>query len=240
MGPASPVRPSGEPCWDAALATDTSTKAASRATVGPVCSALLCMESALWGNTRDEQCVKQKAARVLRPPSGGSVWPPIRNPWARRWRLADRTAHPSAIHPYQSGIGDGLALCPLLCSGGSDSRYQGRLFTQRISSYTHNDPIAPACLANQPLRSTTNRQGVENELTVSLVRHLHFTLHMRPETALFHPQITELTEIQWRRLYIFFNTKKARWQKNRSNTMQMWFNWKWLRGGCVYHTERLR
>lgn len=49
MGSASPVMPSGEPCWDTALATDTSTKAASQATVGAVCSALLCMESALGG-----------------------------------------------------------------------------------------------------------------------------------------------------------------------------------------------
>ncbi|KAK5869836.1 hypothetical protein PBY51_024524 [Eleginops maclovinus] len=112
------------------------------------------------------------------------------------WQTVQPRPTPSAIRPYQSRIWDGPALCPLLCSGGSDSCYQGRLFTQRISSYTHNDPIAPACLANQPLRSTTNRQGGENEPTVSLVRHLHFTLHMCPETALFRPQITELTEIQ--------------------------------------------
>lgn len=39
----------GEACWDAALATDTSTKAASWAAAGAVCSALLCVESALGG-----------------------------------------------------------------------------------------------------------------------------------------------------------------------------------------------
>lgn len=49
MGSASPVMPTAEPCWDAALATDTLTKAASRATVEPVCAALLCMESAVGG-----------------------------------------------------------------------------------------------------------------------------------------------------------------------------------------------
>lgn len=62
-------------------------------------------------------------------------------------------------------------------------------------------PKAPVCLANQLLRPTTNRQGGENELTVSLVRHLHFTLHKRPETALFHPQNKWA---DWNTPFVFF------------------------------------
>lgn len=211
MGSASPVMPSGEPCWDAALENDTSTKAASWATVGPVCSALLCMESALGGIKEMSNVLNNKLPGCWDPRQEARCGHPSKNPRAQHWKLADSAAHAHPLcHPPRSVLclgwaWPGLLFCPLLCSGGSDSCYRGRLFTQRISSYTHNDPIAPACLANQLLRSAINRQGGENELTVSLVRHLHFTLHMRPETALFRPQITELTEIQWHRLCFFLS-----------------------------------
>lgn len=175
----------------------------------------------IGGNESDEQCVKQWAAWVPRPPSRLGV-ATHQNPWARHLRLADSPSH---IHPLCHATLSALCLgwaqlgvlfCPLLCSGGSDSCYRERLFTQRISPHTHNDPIGPACLANQLLRSATNRQGGEKELTVSLARHLHFTLHMHPQTALLHPKITELTQIQWCRLYFFsppFYTYKASGQK---------------------------
>lgn len=217
MGSASPVMPSGEPCWDTALGSDTSTKASPQATVGPVCSALLCMESALGGMKAMSSVLNNKLPGC-RDPRQGSVWPPIKTlePGIWGWQIVRPTYTPSATQPYQPCVWVGPSFCPLLCSGGSDSCYRERLFTQRISPHTHNDPIGPACLANQLLRSATNRQGGEKELTVSLARHLHFTLHMHPQTALLHPKITELTQIQWCRLYFFsppFYTYKASGQK---------------------------
>jgi len=200
---------SGEPCWDAALASDISTKAASQDAVGPACSALLCMESAL-GGIKEMSNVLNNRLPGYWDPRQGSVWPPIKTlePSVRGWKTAQLTPTPSAIHCYQPCVCVRLRLdlflCPLLCSGGFDSCYRERLFTQRISPYTHNDPIAPVCLANRLLCSATNRQGGENELTVSLVRHLHFTLHMHLTTALFHPEITELTQIQRWCLYCCF------------------------------------
>lgn len=226
MGSASPVMPSGEPCWDAALATDTLTMAASRATVGAVCSALLCMESALGGIKEMSNVLNNKlpgcwdprqVARCGHPSKPLSLAFEAGRHWSPR-----PPPLPSTPISLVSGLGlagPALLSSALLCSGESDSCYRGRLFTRRISPYTHTHtqwPDSPACLANRLLRPTTNRQGGENELTVSLVRHLHFTLHMRLKTALFRPKITELAEIQWHRLYFFFfffYTYKASWQK---------------------------
>lgn len=79
--------------------------------------------------------------------------------------LADSwaTPTPSAIHRDQSY--DLLFLSSALRSGGCDSCYRGRLFTLRISQYTHNDPRKPpscptARTANQLLaRPPTDKVG---------------------------------------------------------------------------------
>lgn len=212
MGSASPVMPSGEPCWDTALATDTSTKAASRATVGAVCSALLCMESALGGGGGG----RREMSNVLNNKMPG-CWDPRQEARCghpsktlelsiRSWQTVQPTPTPSAIHPYQScvWVGPGWACSSVLCSALVDlTAVTGEGYSLSASLHTHNDPIAPACLTNQLLRSATNRQGGENKLTVSLVRHLHFTLHMR-RRLFFCPQITELIEILRHRLYFLF------------------------------------
>ncbi len=120
MGPASPVMPSGEPCWDAALATDTLTKAASRATVGPVCSALLCMESALGRIKEMSSVLNNKLPGCWDPRQEARCGHPSKTsePGIRGWQTVRPMLTPSAIHPYQScvWVGSGWACSSVLCS----------------------------------------------------------------------------------------------------------------------------
>lgn len=200
MGSASPVMPSGEPCWDAALAADTSTKAASQATVGLVCSALLCMESALGGIKEMSNVLNNKLPGCWDPRQearGGHPSKPL-SPAFESGRQSSLRPPPRPSTPISlmSGlglVGPALLSSALLCSAPVDlTAVTGEGYSLSASfhthTHTHNDPIAPACLANQLLRSATNRQGGENELTMSLARHLHFTLDPRPKTALFRPK----------------------------------------------------
>lgn len=218
MGSASPVMPAVEPCWDAALATDTLTKAASRDAVEPLCAALLCMESAFGGNKGDEQRVKQKKLPGSRDPlSRGLVWSPIthaqhthtKNPTTPKpsggGGLVDSlaTPTPSAIHCDQS--------YDLLFLSSALLRRMWQLLPGKVIHSAHllihaqwppQAALLPHRPHSQPAFSTAaNRQGGESELTMSLVRHFHFTLATWPKTALFiffcRP-ISELTKIRTR------------------------------------------
>lgn len=123
MGSASPVMPSGEPCWDTALGSDTSTKASPQATVGPVCSALLCMESALGGMKAMSSVLNNKPPGC-RDPRQGSVWPPIKTlePGVWGWQIVRPTSTPSATQPYQPcvWVGPSSACSSVLCSAPVD------------------------------------------------------------------------------------------------------------------------
>lgn len=132
------------------------------------------------GKKRDEQCVKQWAPRVPRPPSRSSVWPPITDPWARWLSSADSPATPttSVTRPSRCYV---LLFSPPLCSGGPDSCYQGRLFTLRISQWPPQPPP-------QHLPISTDRQGGENKLTMSLLRHLNFMPLVYLKMVLFWPE----------------------------------------------------
>lgn len=129
------------------------------------------------GKKRDEQCLTQWAPRVPRPPSRSSVWPPITDPWARR--LSSATTPPASVsRPSQCDV---LLFSPPLCSGRSDSCYQGKLFTLRISQWPPPPPP-------RHLRTSTDRQGGENKLTMSLLRHLNFMQLVCLKTAPFWPE----------------------------------------------------
>lgn len=147
MGSASPVMPSGEPCWDAALASDISTKAASQAAVGPVCSALLCMESAL-GRIKEMSNVLNNKLLGCWDPRQGSVWPPIKalEPSIRGCRIAQPTPTPSSIHPYQPCVwaGPGWACSSVLCSALVDlTAVTGKGYSLSASLHTHTMTLQP-------------------------------------------------------------------------------------------------
>lgn len=227
MGSASPVMPTVEACWDTALATDTLTKEASRVTVEPLCAALLCMESALGGIKEMSNVLNNKLPRSWDPRQEAWCGHPskVLEPSILGWQ----TIQPlPLLLPSTPIILTPWFFCPLLCSGGSDSCYQGSLFTLRISQYTNNDPVVRACTTNQLLSSVPNRQGGESKLTMSFVRHMHFTLDICPKTCALLRPITVLTEIQET---LFVGTLA----ENRSNAKQMRFKWKWLLcRGCVH------
>lgn len=194
------------------------------ATVGPVCSALLCMESALKGIKEMSNVLNNKLPGCWDPRQVAQCGHPSK-PLSLAFEAGRQSSpRPPPLPSTPISLVSGLGLAGPALVSSALLWWIWQLLPGKVihwahlsmpSPNTHNDPIAPACLANQLSRLATNRQGGENELTVSLVRHLHFTLHMCPKTALFCPKITELTEIQWHCLYFFFffYTYKALWQK---------------------------
>lgn len=146
MGSASPVMPTAEPCWDAALGTDTLTKAASWATVEPLCAALLCMESAVGG-------IKEMS-NVLNNELPGS-WDPRQEAWCGH---PSKTLEPSiqgwqTVQPRPLSLPStpiSLTTCfSVFCSAPVDLTAVTREgYSLCASLNTHNDPVAPACIAN--------------------------------------------------------------------------------------------
>lgn len=180
MGSASPVAAAVEPCWDAALLDDTSTKAASWPAVELACGALLCVESAFVGIKEMSSVLNNELPGSRDPRQGARCGHPSHtlepDGWARQ-TVGPRPPRPSPA-PFGATCCYSLLRC---CSGSSDSCYQGRLFTLRISQW----PPQPL---SQHLCTSTDRQGGENKLTMSLHRHLNFTPHVYLKTSPFLPK----------------------------------------------------